>query len=170
MLSAVNSVKFVNVNNYKRTYTNTNQSVVGYQQSFGASRPSKTLSLIGGILMVFGVSCEKGAGKAVDAAAKVAKPNLNSERNIYSLLERLKGKALTSSDPTGEGGLILNFGKDGKEGSIITNPSEVTITLPNEAGCSTTFITPGASVKVQHIIPETNVNGNCIPGRVQSLY
>lgn len=80
MLSAVNSVKFASANNYKRTYTNTNQNInqnaVGYQQSFGA-RPARVLPLIGAALLAiiphFATAAEKGAERAGKAATTVAK-------------------------------------------------------------------------------------------------
>lgn len=78
MLSAVNSVKFASANNYKRTYTNTNQntnqSAVGYQQSFGAARATKaTSALLGAIMGVLSiVSPAKIAKAEVDEAAALA--------------------------------------------------------------------------------------------------
>lgn len=54
MLSAVNSARFANVNNYKRTYTNTNQNInqsaIGYQQSFGMGRRSLFITIFSALL------------------------------------------------------------------------------------------------------------------------
>ncbi len=59
----------------------------------------------------------------------------NPDRNQYTLLGKLEGKKLVSSDPTREGGLILDFGN---AGSVKHEDSTTAVTLPNAEGCWTT--------------------------------
>lgn len=77
MISAVNSTRFASANNYKRTYTNTNQntnqSAIGYQQSFGMKTPSRALTLVGTALLAIMPHFANAAGKAAPKAESGAK-------------------------------------------------------------------------------------------------
>lgn len=107
MLSAVNSTRFASANNYKRTYTNTNQNAVGYQQSFRAKQPSKfavaVLSVFTSLMGAFSpANFARAEGKAgscmgtvADYAAQLAKLGEKGETTDSGLI----GKSVTHTTP-----------------------------------------------------------------------
>lgn len=112
MISAINSTRFASANNYKRTYTNTNQNInqsaVGYQQSFGMRRTSLLLTVLGALLSFspanFARAAEKGAGKLAGEScmetvasytAQLAKLGERGETTNSGLI----GKSVTYTTP-----------------------------------------------------------------------
>lgn len=104
MLPAVNSVKFASANNYKRTFTNTNQNTIGYQQSFGARHTRLgILAFIGALASISPANVAKAedvAGKTADVAAKKAVGVVSTAAGsakplrISDLVKKLKGNIL----------------------------------------------------------------------------
>lgn len=139
MISAVNSVKFASTNNYKRTYTNTNQNtnpnLVSYQQSFGMKRHSRVASGFLGLVMMLagavGAKAEskagKLAGKVADEAALVAKAKKVAEthpirKNKINPIDEKDEKHFTKlSEVIRE---IKRIAKKEKIKPVTTNPEE----------------------------------------------
>ncbi len=96
MISAVNSARFASANNYKRTYTNTNQNInqngVGYQQSFGAAKATKATSILLGLAIaaIEAISPAQIAKAAVDDAAAIAAKKAGKPKGIMQLMPDAK--------------------------------------------------------------------------------
>lgn len=91
MISAINSTRFASANNYKRTYTNTNQNnqnVVGYQQSFGMTKSTKATSILLGLVMaaIEAISPAQIARAEVDQAAAIAAKAGKKAKGLVQLM------------------------------------------------------------------------------------
>lgn len=160
MLSAINSTQFTSANNYKRAYTNTNQNAVGYQQSFGAARPSRILTLLGAAWLAIMPSFAKAEGKAklasitTDAAASMTKrapakvptkkaekiipePDYESNRKspnyVANLMARFYGHKPKCSKIK-KGDFTQGFGEFG---CVKSTPEKITIILQDGQGSYT---------------------------------
>lgn len=184
MLSAINSVKFANINNYKKTYTNTNQNVINSQLSFCAKAPGKfSVGLLGLFMTIVSAISPATIAKAEEASKLAGKTALTTKktaakkhggkiRNIQAFVDSFRGKKEVLVDDllkvfekrrevteinTPERVLKRYYGKNGLEvGYYDRKHNKTIIVISTEDNCSNMFFDYKNNGEVNLII-----FGNC---------